>query len=320
MKMRAVLRYRRIPHVFVSHGAQLERAFQNVKVRVMPVLEYPDGHCENDSTPLIQDLEKRHPQRSLMPQDEGDCFLALLIEDLADEWLSKAMYCYRWGYPSTTRQTADWIGLDMLQGGGREAIEDWAREFEARQLSRLELVGCTDENRPMLERIADRFLDGLEPQIPASMFLFGNRPSVADVGLFGQLSQFVMDLAIIAHARERAPYTVRWVHHVHDLSGWEGDDWRSADAPRAEAVLHLLEIAGEEYLPFLAANEAALAAGRDEVRIEAGGLPYAQAPFKYQVRCLAELRRLYAALGPREREDIDPLLAVSGCLPHLKAG
>jgi glutathione S-transferase len=88
MKIRAVLRYRRIPHVVMGRMADWASAFQKVRVPVMPVLEYPDGTFHNDSTPLILDLEGRHAERSVIPEREADAFLAALLEDLADEWLS----------------------------------------------------------------------------------------------------------------------------------------------------------------------------------------------------------------------------------------
>jgi hypothetical protein len=43
MKMRAVLRYRQLPHTSSDEGRQLIDVQQRVKVPVIPVLEYPDG-------------------------------------------------------------------------------------------------------------------------------------------------------------------------------------------------------------------------------------------------------------------------------------
>ena len=87
MKMRAILRYRRIVHTW-KHGAVAQAMLAKVKAPVIPVLEFPDGTFANDSTPLIYTLEERHAARSIVPADEGHAFLAHLIEDFADEWLT----------------------------------------------------------------------------------------------------------------------------------------------------------------------------------------------------------------------------------------
>jgi glutathione S-transferase len=287
MKMRGVLRYRRIPHVFEDRIGAWARAFGQVRVPVMPVLEYPDGSFRNDSTPLILDLEERHEHRSIISSRESDAFLAALIEDLADEWLSKAMYAYRWAFPRHTGWTGRLIAFDQRFGGGRAAIEEAGDDFEMRQVGRNTLVGCTEENLPMLMEIAARVLDALEPNIPERPFLFGNRPSNAEFALFGQLTQFTLDLAAIEPCQRRAPYTMRWCHHMH-------------------------------YLPFLLANRAALDSGASRIRVEAHGLAYEGAPFKYQGRCLQELRRAYAALSGAARKEVDPILEAHSCLEPLR--
>ncbi len=317
MKIRAVLRYRRIPHVVLGRIEDWARAFGKVRVPVMPVLEYPDGSFHNDSTPLILDLERRHLDRSVIPEREADAFLAGLIEDLADEWLSKSMYAYRWAFPEYTGATGRLIAVDQRFGVGREALDAAGHDFETRQVGRNALVGCTASNIPMLMRIAEIVLDALEQSIPDQPFLFGSRPSNADFALFGQLCQFTLDLAAIGPSQARAPYTMRWCHHVHDLSGHEGE-WAAADAPINPAVATLLELAGEAYLPFLLANRAALDSGAPTVRVEAHGLTYEAAPFKYQSRCLDELRKGYAGLSEDARDVLDPLLAAHGCLDPLR--
>ena len=72
MKMRAILRYRRLPHVWVQMRADTPNVFAKVKAPVIPVLEYADGSAMNDSTPLLYDLEQRFPDhRSIIPTEIG---------------------------------------------------------------------------------------------------------------------------------------------------------------------------------------------------------------------------------------------------------
>ena len=84
MKMRAILRYRRIPFVWVNRDQKVNDEIAHVKPPVIPVLQYPeDGSYHVDSTPLAYELEKRHPgRRSIIPEDPGLAFLSHLIEDM----------------------------------------------------------------------------------------------------------------------------------------------------------------------------------------------------------------------------------------------
>jgi len=309
MKVRAILRYRRIPHDWVQLGTpHAPDVLAQVKVPVIPVLRFPDGRHRNDSTPLLHELEQLHPgQRSIVPDDPAQAFLAALLEDMADEWGTKAMFLYRWLRERDQLQMADWLAFDRLAGCGRDAIAAYASRFRDRQVSRMALVGCTQANAPLVEASNDRVLDLLEAHVVAERFLFGTRPSLADFGWMGQLSQLATDPTPSDHLRARFPMTHRWLMHLDDASGIEGA-WRDPAAPVPDTVAGLLAIAGDVYFPFLEANAEAIASGAPTMRFEAWGMHYEQPPFKYQVRCLQALRAAYAGLQGEARERVDAAL------------
>ena len=79
MKMRAVFRYRRLPHIW----RQMEMGDDMFKhgAPVIPVIKYPDGAWKNDSATDFRS-GARHGERSIVPADPAQAFLAFLLEDL----------------------------------------------------------------------------------------------------------------------------------------------------------------------------------------------------------------------------------------------
>lgn len=317
LKVRALMRYRRLPHVWIHGMATQGAALANVRAPVIPVVRFPDDSWHNDSTPLIHELERRHPaDRSAIPPDPARAFVATLIEDFADEWLTKAMFGYRWLEEVDRIQMSRWLAFDALKGGGLETSQRNATLFRDRQVSRMAIVGCTAENFPLIEASTRAVLAALEAHVTDRHCLFGTRPSLAEFAIYGQLSQLGVDPTAQSMMRADYPYTFRWLAHIDDMSGIDGE-WDSADTPLPAAVTAILDVIGQVYLPFLLANATALAENQDEVRFEAMGHAYVQGPFKYQLRCLQELRALHAALPETARQQVDPLLEQSGILSML---
>ncbi|QYJ06850.1 glutathione S-transferase [Qipengyuania flava] len=317
LKMRALMRYRRITHIW-SHGSQMQQlAAEKGLPPVIPIIEYPDGNFRNDSTPVLYDLEERHSERKVVPADPAQAFIAHLLEDFADEWLTKAMFGYRWLEEVDQIQMSRWLSFDALKGGGLDSSQGMAEVFRDRQVGRMAIVGCTRENFPLIEASTRRVMHALEDHVVNEHWLFGSRPSLAEFGIYGQLSQLGVDPTAQSMMRADYPYTFRWLLHVDDASGIEGE-WDDADAPLKPVAQSLLAEVGRVYVPFLLANAAAADAGEKTFRIEVDDMPYEQGTFKYQLKCLADQRSRYAALSDETRGRIDPVLSAANCLEFLQ--
>lgn len=317
VKMRAIMRYRRLPFVWRATGNPREVAVAAGLPPVIPVLTFPDGRVMNDSTPLAYALEREHPgQRSIVPDDPAMAYLSDLLEDFGDEWVTKMMFHYRWYYAADREFAQVWVVTSrdpVMPDAERGAAMKF---FNDRQVGRMALVGCTEANRPVIEDSYRATLDILDRHVRSIPFLFGSRPSLADFGIYGQLQILSVDPTPMAEMRARAADVYCWLLRLDDASGVEGA-WLDAAAPLPETLVALLRHCGETYLPFLAANARALRDGAETFALDILGRPYSQAPFRYQGKCLDALRKKLAALPADVRRRLDPILEETSCARYL---
>ena len=316
IKVRAAFRYKRIVHVWKMMGHGNTDVMGKVKVPVIPVVEYPDGNFGNDSTPLLQDIERRHPAREIYPANPALRFLALLLEDFADEWMTKAMFHYRWYRAADQDQMSKWLAFDRMMGAGAAEIEKAAAFFRDRQVGRMAIVGCTPQNAPVIEDSTFAMWRALDRLATEGPYLFGTRPSVADFAVYGQYLQLATDPTPQTLMRAAAPYLYRWLFDLDDASGAEGE-WAAGVAGLHPSLKDILAQIGELYFPFLLSNDAAIKAGQQTFSVTLMGREFTQGVFKYQQKCLSELRAAFAGLDAAAKAELTPLLKETGCYGPL---
>ena len=319
-KLRAVLRFRRIPHRWIVQGSPEARNVPPVPVALIPILVFPGPagdyrEAAIDTTPLIRRLEREYEGRSVIPSDEALAFVDALLEDYADEWLTKCMFHYRWAYQADIELAGEvlprWRGVDRSDA----EIAPLSKMFRERQIGRLGVVGSNEVTAPVIEASYLRLLRLLSARLAEGGYVLGRRPASCDFGLFGQLTQLAQfDPTPMAIARAEAPRVVAWLDLMEDLSGLEvaDEDWLpGAELP--DTLRGLLAEVGRVHAPFLLANARALEAGAKQVECEIDGRPWVQNPFPYQGKCLAALRERYGALSSEARGRVDAALAGTGC-------
>lgn len=319
-KMVALLRYRRIAYRWV-HSVAGVPGLPPAKPPLLPTFYLPDENGAlqpvTDSTPLIRRFEAEFAGRAAVPPDPALALVDALLEDFGDEWLTKAMFHYRWTYPADIRKAAQLLA--NWRGGPHDdaSLQATAAMVSGRQIPRLRYVGSNTDTGPVIEAGYRRVLLALERHFQVHRFLLGDRPGASDFAIYGQLTQLAhFDPTPMALAAEIAPRVCAWVLMMEDLSGLEpgDDDW--FDVARLPGSLHaLLREAGRLYAPLLLANARALQAGEAELQATIDGRPWVQQAFPYQGKCLAWLRRDHQALPAGARERFDAALAGSGCEP-----
>lgn len=317
-KVRTAMRYRRISHDWVVVLGGFDGTGQTARLArlgksMFPIVQFPDGGAWTDSTPILHELEARHPgERSVLPSSPGDRFLARLIEDFADEWLPLPLMALRWTSDvdvafCARRQMHGWLGAV-----DEAALAAGVERFTARQRKLRTILGADrPEALPVLERHYVGLLDVLESGLSRQLFLFGERPSIADFALYGMLSQFAIDPTASALLRARAVRLFQWTHYADDLSGHDGE-WQAAGGAANPTVRALVALAGRSLLPMLQAMAGALARGEPLARYAVDGVALQRMVLPYPVTCWLWLKQMFAALPYGERAALRPLLEETG--------
>lgn len=315
LKLRAVFRYLRLPHTwivpregFTGEGGLGEGDADSVLARagkgVVPVVRFPDGAFHADSTPMMYHLCDLVPERSLIHPHPGIAFLAHLVEDMADEYFPMGFFYFRW----TT--DAQWCGRRQMIGwnGAMSDAElaPLAEAFVARQQAQLGPTGALPPEQ--VRENYEQVLAALEAQLQRSLFFFGSRPSFAEFGLHGQLTQYAVDPHVAGIMKTQAVRVFQWEQFLDDLSGVEGE-WAQAEAcltPELEGVIASL---APGY--FFMVEMMRQAVGMEDLRGALNGR-------QYRVKCWLALKAELAALDEADRALIRPILEASGAWEPLQ--
>ena len=316
-KMLALLRYRHIPYR-VLWGSYIDppAGYPIPKVKLLPTVYIPTEaglQAMVDSTPIIDRLEGLYSQRPVRPQDEVLRFLDLLIEDFADEWLTKAMFHYRWHFEQDAKNAGPYIAYGQNPQLDRASANALSEAFSKRQISRLPLVGSNNVTASIIESSFIRLIGILDRVIERQGFVLGSHPSSADFAIYGQLTQLgIIDPTSAQLLVTHSPRLRAWLDRVEDLSGHLPSKWIDHKSITPHLGELLSEI-GRVYVPFLIANAQALSEGKDDFEIEIGQSQWAQPVFPYQVKCLEILQQSRLEMTHDNRAILDMTLTGTGC-------
>jgi len=314
VKVRSYFRYKRIPHQWVVRDQRAMAEFQRyAKLPLVPLVLTPDGEALQDSTPILEAMEKRVPEPALQPRDATLAFLSALIEEYADEWGNKPMFHYRWTYDEDQRAAAERIARENLPSAPADQVAGAADMIRKRMVPRLKLVGSSKATRAVIEGSFERQVRILDAHLETRSFLFGGRPALADFGAFAQLYQCATDPTPARFLQEHGKHVLRWIERMLEPRA-EGDfeDWAALEP----TLLPLLrDEVGAVFLPWSTANARALAAGEATFEVALDGEPFEQETQKYHAKSLGVLRARYA--GVADKSQLDPILERSGCLTWL---
>lgn len=332
-KMLALLRFRRLRYQLIPGSrmkieADTERypTRPTPKVPLLPTFYGEDESGEEqavcDSTPIIRQLESLNPERSVIPNQPELALLNSLVEDYADEWLTKAMFNYRWTYGPDIEKAGQMLPRWNNITASDEEMSKRAAKVSALQISRLRYVGSNSVTRDTIEQSFIRFLDLFDKHLNIYPFVLGNRPASCDFAIYGQLTCMALfDPTPQRLVLDRAPRVYAWTEVMEDLSGYEllENDW--LEIPEScllpASLLALLDEISSLYLPYLKANAAALEDGEDSFQLELDGREWEQQAFPYQAKCFKWLRNEYSELSAIGKERFNALVSTTNIFNYI---
>ncbi len=308
-KLEAYLRYKGLPYQRVRPTSERATILEHAGAIQLPVVKRADGRWMSDTTPIIQFLETEHPSPPVLPSDPVVRFIALLLEDYADEWLWRPAMHYRWSY-ADDRELLSSIIVDELMT--HVPLPRFAKRRIIQTRQRVGFVirdGVRADTRDHVEGSYFAALDNLSGMLEQRPFLLGDAPSVADFGFMGpMLRHFGQDPTPSELMRDRAPAVYAWVARVWNARAPDGEPNFVEKIPPDGAPM-LREVC-ETHLEQLRANAAAYAEGRKRFPMTLQGCQYSKLPIsRYRVACLERLREEFADLDEAARASVRALLA-----------
>jgi glutathione S-transferase len=315
VKVRSYFRYKAIPHQWILRNAASQAEYEKLaRMPIIPLVVTPEGTGIQDSTPIIDQMEKLYPEPSIDPDDGIANFISALIEEFGDEWGNKWMFHYRWARDVDQISSAGRIARMRGPDASEEKHAAFAGQIRARMVERVWFVGSNAVTAPQIEAGFLDMLGLLNNHLEGRPYLFGGRPTLGDFGLWGQIYEMWTDPTAGALIGGGAPHVLDWVHRML----WPRADAKFETWSTLEPTLMpiLTRQVGTQFMPWTCANEKALAESQEEFSVTLGDKVWTQKPQKYHARSLRMLRAKYADIA--DKAALDPVLEAAGCLAGLR--
>jgi glutathione S-transferase len=316
MKVKSFLTYKGLPFEWITRSLANEALFKkHAKVQLIPLLFFPSGETMQDSTLIIERLERECPGISIHPEDKTLWFLSCLFEEFGDEWCNKLMFFQRWFYKADAKATGARLAHDRLEGKWYRPIAKplVAHLLVRRMVPRLAYSGGNATNIPQLKQSFEALVAMLELHFQARPYLLGGRPSFGDFGLWCNLYEAWTDPTAKAYLERNAPSLTRYI--VRMLAPTADGPFECLETLLPTLAPILKQEVGMRFMPWMQANHEAFLSGRAETRLTMNGQLFQQKTFKYQANTLEELRRKFRTVAGESK--LVNLLDDTGCLPYL---
>ena len=279
-KMRSYLKYKAFAFDWVPRTAETEDELKRLsRFGTLPVLVTSSGFAVHDTTPMMEALEADSPEPSATPADPALAFLACVLEEYADVWLAKAAFHYRWTRKKDQRLAAQRSIEEYYPSGApgeRKATEDLAIENMTGQLKTMQLDG---ELGPVVEKSFKKFIKLLDDHLKKHLFIFGDRPSIGDFAIAGQLIQMMKDPTPAKIIEKDGEFVAKWCEFMSAPTA-SGPFAALDDLKETLAPLFADDLAAF-FLPWAAENLENSLAGAETFEVSLGKDKLTLAPLRF---------------------------------------
>ena len=320
-KVRPALRFKGLDYEEIQPTIAVYREviLPRTGMAFIPIVVTPDDETLQDTSVILDELERRHPVPALYPATPVQRIVSLLFELYADEFMVIPAMHYRWSFPeSEAKARADFTEMN----GDAEQ----ANKFADRMKASLPVLGVNDATGPAIEAHLRELLDALSAHFARHPFLLGQAMSLADCALLGPMyAHLYLDVAPGKLLRETAPRVCEWIERANQGKPADGP-WLPDDA-LAPTLRPILELIGSDAVPIHRDDALAIdtwaadhpadweppprGLGFHSTRLR--GVEFSRMTSAYSRFMLQRLLDAYRALGRAERESVDLALDGTGC-------
>jgi glutathione S-transferase len=286
----------------------------------IPILVTPDDETWQDTSEILDALERRYPEPALVPATPVQRVVAHLLELYADEFLVLPAMHYRWSFPESERKAR----ADFAAATGDPA---GASKFADRMSGSIAMLGVRPESHAAIEAHLADLLDVLSAHFAEHAALLGTRMSLADCALLGPFyAHLYLDAVPGRLLRERAPRVCHWIERMNHPDPTAPGDFLAGDA-LADTLRPVLALVGRDAVPLLLdtvrdferwadarppeLEEPPRAVGFHETGFR--GARFQRYTSPYTLWMLQRTLDAYRALSDAERARVDASLAGTGC-------
>ncbi|MCR2747631.1 glutathione S-transferase family protein [Limnobacter parvus] len=296
-KLEAYLRNKQIPYELIEMDTgDFKRCGKATGVAQMPQVEWANGQWLSDTTLIIEFFENLLPQTPIMPPHAAMHFIAQLLEDFGDEWLWRPALYYRWAHAQDARLMSHRLANGMM----RDVPLPWfARRWAILNRQRFHFLWMDGVRPNTAKRVQAHYietLDALEQILNRQPFILGQRPTLADYGLYGSMFRhFFCDPTPAQIMRTRAPAVHEWVARMWNtrIADYSNAEFQAAPADNLEP---LINIVCSEFIPYMQANEQAIEEQRRHFEFNSKGTLFKLPAQRYRAWRYQRLRFRYAVL------------------------